>query len=229
MKPEESLINDLRDQIAYLKDSLAAQQRECDILRGTPAARISTSTVRHMAAPSRHVPHLENAVERLDDFVRELAGDDCYGSDYGGDYGGEADKCDCRPCRAVLVLKEVYDWRFGGSVEQPSRRFEGAMFRRTETGWNPRETKIHRAWTREMGRQDADRYLGAILSNDHQSGNGSSASIDWPTARDWYVATSVVQWLATNCGMAVLEGAGFEYMHYAEDRDSIDAMRAVSE
>jgi len=35
--------------------------------------------------------------------------------------------------------------------------------------------------------------------------------------RDWYVATSVIQWLATNVGMTVLEAAGFKYQQWTQD------------
>jgi hypothetical protein len=38
-----------------------------------------------------------------------------------------------------------------------------------------------------------------------------------PSARDWYVATSVIQWLATNVGMTVLEAAGFKYAQEEQD------------
>jgi hypothetical protein len=54
--------------------------------------------------------------------------------------------------------------------------------------------------------RDPDHLLSQILKDDHI-----------PSARDWYVATSVIQWLATNVGMTVLEAAGFKYQQWEQD------------
>ena len=48
-----------------------------------------------------------------------------------------------------------------------------------------------------------DRLLAMILDQEGYT----------PSPRDWFVATSVVQWLATNVGMNVIERAGFVYKH----------------
>ena len=48
-----------------------------------------------------------------------------------------------------------------------------------------------------------DKIFSQILNgNDHDNAI---------TERDWYVATTVVQWLATNVGQCVLFDAGYEY------------------
>lgn len=54
----------------------------------------------------------------------------------------------------------------------------------------------------------------AYISKPYSAGmDGTMSQIigDEPSVRDWYVATSIIQWLATNCGMSVLEAAGFKY------------------
>lgn len=218
-----SEIDDLRAQVAQLESDLAAQRRECDILRSITPGRVSVSSTRAEWNP-RHprVMYLEMAVEKLDDMMRVLAYQECY------------DECErfepglvrelCPKCLARKVKDEIHAWRFGGSTDTPMHDFgdrfaKHAMFKRSTSGWNPRETRIHEAWCKEIGRVDADRYLGQILSENPDYPN-------WPSARDWFTATSVVQWLATNCGMAVLENAGFRYQHFEEDRRAIDAKRA---
>ena len=67
---------------------------------------------------------------------------------------------------------------------------------------------MHAAWMKlATSNRDPDDLLSKILKDDRV-----------PSARDWYVATSVIQWLATNVGMTVLEGAGFKYQQWEQDR-----------
>lgn len=53
---------------------------------------------------------------------------------------------------------------------------------------------------------------------DHLLSKGILNDGSAPSARDWYVATSVIQWLATTVGMTVLEGAGFKYAQWEQDQ-----------
>ena len=66
------------------------------------------------------------------------------------------------------------------------------------------------AWMKFASSQSPDHLLTQILQDDRS-----------PSARDWYVATSIIQWLATNVGMTVLEAAGFKYQQW--DQDAADA------
>jgi hypothetical protein len=50
-----------------------------------------------------------------------------------------------------------------------------------------------------------------------------------PSARDWYVATSVIQWLATNVGMTVRVAAGFSYQQWEQDRADGELFRRRQE
>ena len=110
--------------------------------------------------------------------------------------------CDCPRCVAISALESAKNWRF-----------HGALYERTQKSdlW-PREVKMHAAWMKlasGSGRagNDPDHLLSQILKDDGA-----------PSARDWYVATSVIQWLATNVGMTVLEAAGFKYQQWDQDR-----------
>ena len=105
--------------------------------------------------------------------------------------------CDCPRCVAIAALESAKNWRF-----------HGAMYDRTQGGSWPREAKMHAAWMKlaTAGREDPDHLLSQILKDDRS-----------PSARDWYVATSVIQWLATNVGMTVLEAAGFKYQQWDQD------------
>ena len=105
--------------------------------------------------------------------------------------------CDCPHCVARAALESAKNWRF-----------HGAMHERVQKG-PPRASWPHAAsWMKlaAAGREDPDRLLSQILKDDHS-----------PSARDWYVATSVIQWLATNVGMTVLEAAGFKYQQWDQD------------
>ena len=118
--------------------------------------------------------------------------------------------CDCPRCVAMAALKLSKEWRFHGSHHA---RTQGTSF--------PREVKMQAAWMKlACGNQGGPDHLlqRAILNDEHA-----------PSARDWYVATSVVQWLATNVGMTVLEAAGFEYRQWDQDRATSDLLRQRAE
>lgn len=108
------------------------------------------------------------------------------------DFPKDAPKpCDCPVCVAKSALASAEDWRY-----------IGALHERTTNGTWPREAKIHKAWKDLID----DFKLASILQEKTV-----------PSARDWYVATSIVQWLATNVGMTVLEAAGFKYQQWDQD------------
>lgn len=117
--------------------------------------------------------------------------------------------CDCPRCLARAALEAVKNWRF-----------HGAMYDRTQKGHWPREAKMHAAWMKlaTAGREDPDHLLSQILKDDRS-----------PSARDWYVATSVIQWLATNVGMTVLEAAGFKYDQWDQDRADAELFKRRQE
>lgn len=198
------VVAELRAEIDRLRADLAAQQRECDILRSVRGMAVVT---RVDVAPIRpaHPFHikLEQTVNALISFARYATTFDCYHD--------EGDDASCRECYAASVLKDIENWRWGGDPETPMRRFEGAMYARAsrEDHW-PREVKMHRAWSNYMTTRDADSTLAAILD---EGGNT-------PSGRDWYVATSVVQWLATTCGENILRKADYVYTKYDEDFDA---------
>ena len=105
--------------------------------------------------------------------------------------------CDCPRCVAIAALEAAKNWRF-----------HGALYERIKSASWPRETKMHEAWMKLASQnRNPDELLSKILRNDNA-----------PSARDWYVATSVIQWLATNVGMTVLEAAGFKYQQWDQDR-----------
>lgn len=122
-------------------------------------------------------------------------GSDCEHSDSGEE---RPSPCDCAPCAARAALQEARGWRF-----------YGALWERTQSGHWPREVKMHAAWKKLAGSSGGgpDHLLSNILREEKT-----------PSARDWYVATSVIQWLATNVGMTVLEAAGFSYQQWEQDR-----------
>jgi hypothetical protein len=154
---------------------------------------------------------LEHTVRILDNALWRLAhGRSC-------DYEYDKDRpspCNCQVCEAKAALAATRDWRFIGSHHA-----------RVTTGFDPRETKIHAAWKKLLD----DRKLGQILYDGPYSGGEPAGDVPCPTVRDWYVATSVVQWLATNVGMTVLEAAGFKYDQWDQDRADIDLMRRRQE
>lgn len=77
------------------------------------------------------------------------------------------------------------------------------------------------AWKHLMN----DHRLGQLLDDSPIMAGGAPHSFPLPTPRDWYVATTVVQWLATNVGMGVLEAAGFKYQHWDEDSKMLEEKR----
>jgi hypothetical protein len=119
--------------------------------------------------------------------------------------------CPCPTCEAKAVLEQAVGWRY-----------IGAHFDRVVNGFNPRETRMHLAWKQEAD----DRVLGLLLNPEPPTVSSfNRGHYVIPTVRDWYVATTVVQWLATNVGMGVLEAAGFKYQHWDEDRKTLEEKR----
>ena len=118
--------------------------------------------------------------------------------EYYDDGNNQPKPCDCPRCVAIAVLEAAKNWRF-----------HGAHHERIEKDHWPREKKMHAAWMKlANGNQGGpDHLLAKAILNDDSV----------PSARDWYVATSVIQWLATNVGMTVLEGAGFKYQQWEQD------------
>jgi hypothetical protein len=102
-------------------------------------------------------------------------------------------------CVAKAVLARTKEWRY-----------IGAHHDRVTNGHNPREAKIHDAWKKLVG----DLELSRILDEK-----------TLPSARDWYVASSIVQWLATNVGMTVIEAAGYKYQQWEQDAADRELMR----
>ena len=105
---------------------------------------------------------------------------------------GSPAQCQCpiHVARRALSTEQATDWRFVSFMDY-----------RRQT--NPRENDIVEAWKAYLRQErgtghDADRIMSQVIG-------------DAPSVRDWFVATSVIQWLATNCGMSVLERAGFRY------------------
>lgn len=152
---------------------------------------------------------LRDRVDRLEAGLEHIAGEgggDCeyYHKD---EIENEPQRfCTCTQCIARRALRQKpsgYDWRY-----------RGVMHQRILT--NPREARMIRALADNVG----DHELARIMFGGDMN--------SFPTARDWYVATSVVQWLATNVGMGVLEAAGFHYTRWAEDK-AIDIACNVSD
>ena len=220
MSTDSPEIARLRAEVEQLRTDLRLTERECEILHSLQNARSDggTAVVRSIQIGSRErMAMLEHAIDVLDGFVHEMASYDCYGC--------EPDS-KCNPCRAQEALDAVKNWRFDGAAGSPARCIEGAMHYRVSNGWNPRETKIYAEWVKYMNMWGPDRMLGAILT-DRKPGQSDGVR-DWPTPRDWYVATSVVQWLATNCGSTILEDAGWKYTQWDEDTAALDVKRKIS-
>ena len=118
--------------------------------------------------------------------------------DYYDDGKNQPKPCDCPHCVAIAALEAAKNWRF-----------HGAHHERIKKDYWPREKKTHAAWMKlANGNQGGpDHLLAKAILNDDSA----------PSVRDWYVATSVIQWLATNVGMTVLEGAGFKYQQWEQD------------
>jgi len=222
----EEELDELRRENEFLRQQLGNADAECRVLRAIIdanardrlAGQHTPRTTTVQIGSRERMAMLEHTVEVLDHLAQSIAQWDCYSNE---------DDCTCEVCRAEHALASIRAWRFGGSTETPSRHFlQGAMHYRTENGWNLRGTRIHRAWCKYMqGSYGADHTLGQILT-DRRPGEPDGIR-DWPTARDWYVATSVVQWLVTNCGSSILEQAGWRYQHFEEDSKVYNARRAA--
>lgn len=110
-----------------------------------------------------------------------------------------AEPCECAVCIAKAALEGEEEWRFMG--HNPMR-----------TKTMPREAAMIDAW-RHYFKHAAGKASGnsapmdAILS---QILFGSESPNE-VTQRDWYVATTIVQWLATHVGQCVLFDAGYVY------------------
>ena len=105
--------------------------------------------------------------------------------------------CDCPHCVAKAALEGEEDWRFMGY--SPERR-------RTM----PRELAIVDAW-KHYFKQSSGSSTGGSGPMDQILAKILNVDTDSITERDWYVATSIVQWLATNVGQCVLFDAGYVY------------------
>lgn len=200
---------------------LRATERECEILRGGKlgvganiGAKAATARPRESYSEEHEerMAMLEHAVRRLDATLYDIAHrhGDCYDYD---SRRAQGEPCDCPVCMARAALQAVADWRYGGSKERPANRYHGAMAERLTNGHHPREVKMHAAWAKDTD----DFRLAAILRDKRPA----------PSARDWYVATSVVQWLGTAVGMGVLEAAGFKYTQWDEDHPASMARLSV--
>ncbi len=114
---------------------------------------------------------------------------ECYSTERGREPCGS-----CTWCVAKSALEEktpTFDWRY-----------RGARHERVTNGYHPRERRMIHAFAENV----RDHELSRILGRDNV-----------PTAIEWYVASTIVQWLATNVGMSVLRQAGFEYVKRKED------------
>jgi hypothetical protein len=140
----------------------------------------------------------------LDNALRRIARQgDC---EYYYDEDSPTKPCVCPHCLAVAALEAAKNWRFHGSHGERIR----------SDHW-PREKKMLAAWMKlatTVGGGGPDHLLAQVLGEEHV-----------PSARDWYVATSVIQWLATNVGMTVLEAAGFVYQQHDQDRADSELFR----
>ena len=143
----------------------------------------------------------EKALRLMTLTLRDIAGShDCDYADAGKD---RPRPCPCARCTAAATLAML--------DEGPNNwRYRGAMGDRVRT--MPRERKMIESWRKQVD----DRLLGGILS-ERGMDSASFQCVAMPSVRDWFVATSVVQWLATNVGMEVLRQAGFEYKGWEAD------------
>lgn len=105
--------------------------------------------------------------------------------------------CDCSICIAKAALENEEDWRFMGW--NPERRFS-----------MPRELAMVEAW-KHYFKRSAGKANGTSSPLDGLLAGILGVDADSVTERDWYVATTVVQWLATNVGQCVLFDAGYQY------------------
>jgi len=155
---------------------------------------------------------LEHNVRVLENALYRIAHNrDC---DYVDCPNDKPNPCPCAVCEAKAAIESMIEWRY-----------RGALHYRVVNGFNPRETKIMAAWRNAVD----DFSLGKITYEGPWRNGQPADTAPTPSVRDWFVASSVVQWLATNVGMAVLEAAGFKYSGWDEDRESIDQKRQRQE
>lgn len=125
---------------------------------------------------------------------------DCWRYDEGYDAA-----CECPSCLAKRTLSEDTEWRYLGSL--PGRITDGR---------HPRETAMHAAWRKALDSRDPDARLREIMHDETPV-----------TPRDWYVASSIVRWLATNVGSCVLRDAGWVEREWTErDRQRVVELTA---
>ena len=108
--------------------------------------------------------------------------------------------CECPICLAKAALAGEEDWRFMG--RSPERRLS-----------MPRELAMVEAW-RHYFKRSAGGANGTTAPMDKLLAQILGVDDDSVTDRDWYVATTVVQWLATNVGQCVLFDAGYREPPY---------------
>jgi hypothetical protein len=118
---------------------------------------------------------------------------------YRGRYKALGNCGECPVCIAKAALQGEGDWRFEGYNPERQRSM-------------PRELAMVAAWRRYFERV-AGNADGSTMPMDFSLarilfGNDDPNAV---TERDWYIATTVVQWLATNVGQSVLADAGYVY------------------
>lgn len=109
----------------------------------------------------------------------------------------EGSLCECPTCIAKAALENEEDWRFQGW--SPERRFS-----------MPRELAIVEAW-KHYFKRSGGKATGGSAPMDAMLAQILGVDTDSVSERDWYVATTVVQWLATNVGQCVLFDAGYKH------------------
>jgi hypothetical protein len=123
--------------------------------------------------------------------------------DYVGNESERPRPCRCPQCRAKRALETADRWRYMGA-------------RHDRIHSMPREAAMMKAWERyfdgRAGVETPDYRLAMVLGDITDANPTSRGYVTRePSPRDWYVASSVVQWLATNVGSAILYEAGFDY------------------
>lgn len=146
----------------------------------------------------RTLEELRSKVDRFEAALAEVCDKEGECSAYyeKNDPGEPGVYCSCAFCVAKKALRYKgtgYDWRYRGIMHE-------------RINYNAGEARMVKAASHALD----DRTLALILYGDRFN--------TWPTARDWFVAMSIIQWLATNIGSSVLENAGYKYTKYKEDR-----------
>lgn len=138
--------------------------------------------------------------------LRYIASHDC---DLAPD-GGPCPPTDnpCSSCSARRALSVSNDWRYVGN--RPERLHGNSPTAR-------RERDIVAPWKH---------YMTSIATNPPDIKLAEILGFPGVTVHDWFVCTTLVQWLATNVGMCVLDEAGFKYQW---DKSAHDANISVHE